>query len=89
MWEYMIHNRGGRKLTFRLTVNAKRMPPEICSPRLAPLSVIAPKGSTAAQPVIALGDVFLAVDLPRFAKPGAAWIATGTSRFHGHHNHLR
>ena len=64
------------------------MPPQICGPRLAPLAVIAPEGSAAAQPVAALGDVFLAIDLPLFAEPGTAWIAAGPFGFLGHHSHL-
>ena len=80
----MINHCGRIHFSFCLTHDAEGMPAKKSVSRLAPPTVVAPEGSAAAQTVTALGDVFLAVNLPLFAESGAAGIAAGASRFHGH-----
>ena len=84
VWKHMIHHSRGRQFSFCLTRNAQRMLSQVCFSRFAPLSVVTPEGRAATQPVAALCNVFLAVNLPWFAEPWTAGIATGTFRFHGH-----
>jgi hypothetical protein len=84
----MVDDRGSSQLSFRLAGNAKRMLPQIGGPRISPPAVIAPEGRAAAQPVAALGNVFLAIDLPLFAESRASGIATGPFGFLRHHSHL-
>ena len=89
VWQHMIYDSCWGQLPVSLAGNAQRMTPQIGSPRVAPPAVVAPEGSAAAQPVAALGDVFLAIDLPLFAESGTAGEAAGAFWFHRHNDHLR
>ena len=88
MRKHMIHDGRRGQLPVSLTGDAQRMTPQVGVSRLAPLPVISTESSAAAQPIVALSEMFFAVDLPLFAESGAAGIAAGASRFHGHYTHL-
>ena len=74
----MINYYRGRQRTIFQAFGAQRMPGQKCLPRLSPVCVIAPGGSTAANSVMApFFSMLLAVN-PLLAEVGTAGITAGT-----------
>ena len=61
---------------------------QVRSPGIAPLAVIAPESRAATQPIAALSDMLLTVNLPLFAESCTTGIAAGALWFHRHNEDL-